>query len=153
MGNPAVDGPISDLHGRCDTVEFLLGNSQPRTREDVMELMFRNGGPGMTAIENRNYGFAVEQVLRFACMVTQHDGDSTRFVQGIESWRDQHKFPFELGMATVSGRRMDPHGLVSIARRVSCNVPQKAPICQPYTKVPHYNLCFLKHKRFVVGHF
>ena len=26
--------------------------------------------------------------------------------------------------------------------------PQKAPICQPYTKVPPYILCFLRHKCF-----
>ena len=31
--------------------------------------------------------------------------------------------------------------------------PQKAPSCQPYTNVPPYNLCFLKHTRSAVGHF
>ena len=118
----ALDRSISELHDRCDAVKFLWGNSELRTRQDVMKLMLRDGGPGMTAIENRNYDFAVAQLLKFACMVTRHGGDSTRFVQGIESWRDQHKFPFELGMATVSGRRMELHRLVSITRRVSFNV-------------------------------
>ena len=62
------------------------------------------------------------QVLNFACMVTQHGGDATRCVQGIEDWRDEKGLPFELGMTPGSGRRMELHGLVSIARRVSCDV-------------------------------
>ena len=76
----------------------------------------------MTAIDNRNYNFAEAQVLKFAYMVTRHGDGSTRFVQGIEDLRDEHEFPFELGMATVSGRRMELHRLVSITRRVSFNV-------------------------------
>ena len=76
----------------------------------------------MTAVANRNYDYAVAQVLKYACMVIRHGEDSSRFVQGIEDWRDEKGFPFEFGMKTVSGRRMELHGLVSIARRVSCNV-------------------------------
>ena len=76
----------------------------------------------MTAIKRRNYDFAVAQVLKFACMVTRHGGDSTRFAKGIEGWRDENRYPFELDTKTVSGRRIELHGLVSIARRLSCNV-------------------------------
>ena len=49
-----------------------------------MELMFRDGGPGMTAIANRNYDYAVAQVLKYACMITRHGGDSSRFVKAVE---------------------------------------------------------------------
>ena len=35
---------------------------------------------------------------------------------------------------------------------LSVILPRKAPICQSYTKVPPYNLCFLKHKCFSVGY-
>ena len=118
----ALDRSISDLHDREDNVEFVWDGKQPRTREDVMELMFGEGGPGMTEITNGNYDSAVAQVLKYACMVTRHGGDSSRFVQGIEAWRNENQFPFELGMTTVSRRRMDLRGLISIARRVSCNV-------------------------------
>ena len=56
----------------------------------------------MTAIANQNYDYAVAQVLKHACMVTRQGGDSSRVVQGIEAWRGEKRFPFELGMTTVS---------------------------------------------------
>ena len=71
--------------------------------------------------EEKNYGCAVAQVLKYACMVTRHGADSRRFVENVNKWSNAHHYPFVLGDATVSGKRMDLHGLVSIARRVSCN--------------------------------
>ena len=76
----------------------------------------------MKLIEEQNYGCAVAQVLKYACMVTRHGADSRRFEEGIVKWSNAHGYPFVLGSHTVSGRRMELHGLVSIARRVSCNV-------------------------------
>ena len=35
---------ISDLHERSDKIHFLWGGHQPRTREYVMDLLFRDGG-------------------------------------------------------------------------------------------------------------
>ena len=76
----------------------------------------------MKLIKEQNYGHAVAQVLKYACMVTRHGADSRRFEEGIRDWATANGHPFELGNHTSSGRRMELHGLVSIARRVSCNV-------------------------------
>ena len=87
-----------------------------------MQMLFKDGRPGLNAIDDHNYGFIVAQVLKFSRIVTRHGGVSTRFVEGIEKWRDTHDYPLKLGTKTVSGSRMELHGLVSIAQRVSCNV-------------------------------
>ena len=117
----ALNESISDLQERTDGEEFKLGEARPRTRDDVMQLLFKDGSAGMKMIEEKNYGCAVAQVLKYACMVTRHGADSRRFEENVYKWRNAHNYPFELGTTTVSGKRMELHGLVSIARRVSCN--------------------------------
>lgn len=118
----ALDLSISDLQERPDHNEFKWCYARPRSRDDVMQLLFKDNGPGMKLIEEQNYGCAVAKVLMYACMVTRHGADSRRFEQGIEKWSNAHNYPFVMSHQTISGKRMDLHGLVSIARRVSCNV-------------------------------
>ena len=117
----ALSESISDLQERTDGDEFKLGEARPRTRDVVMQLLFKDGSAGMKMIEEKNYGCAVAQVLKYACMVTRHGADSRRFKENVYKWRNAHNYPFELGTTTVSGKQMELHGLVSIARRVSCN--------------------------------
>ena len=62
------------------------------------------------------------QVLKFASSITRMGSNPDRFVDGIYKRRDKKEYNFVLGESTVSGRRMELHGLVSITHRVSCNV-------------------------------
>ena len=86
-----------------------------------MQLLFKDGSAGMKLIKEKNYGCAMAQVLKYACMVTRHDADSRRSKENVYKWSNAHNYPFVLGNATVNGKQMKLHGLVSIARRVSCN--------------------------------
>ena len=80
----ALNESISDLQDRSDGDEFKLGEAGgPRTRHDVMQLLFKDGSPGMKMIAEKNYGCAVAQVLKYACMVTRHGADSRRFEERI----------------------------------------------------------------------
>ena len=86
-----------------------------------MQLLFKDGSAGMKLIEEKNYGCAVAQVLKYACMVTRHGADLRRFEENVCKWSNAHTYPFVLENTTISGKRMELHGLVSIARCVSCN--------------------------------
>ena len=63
----------------------------------------------------------IAQVLKVASSITRQEANPKRFEEGMCNWRDMNKFKFVLGDSTVSNKRMDLHGLVSITRRMSCN--------------------------------
>ena len=118
----AIDLSIRDLHELPDTDNmFAFHKSRPRTRDDVMRLLFKDGSPGMVAMQNQAHGEAIAQVLKYASAITRQGANPKRFVEGIHAWRDKMGFRFKLGETTISKRRMELHGLVSIARRMSCN--------------------------------
>ena len=118
----AIDLSICDLHKLADPDNmFAFHNNRPRTRDDVMKLLFRDGSPGMVAMQAERHGEAIAQVLKYASSITRQGANPKRFVEGINAWRDRNGFRFKLGDTTISKRRMELHGLVSIARRMSCN--------------------------------
>ena len=125
----SMDQSISDLHGLAllDTADgtedpvFLYENHKPRTRDDVNKLLFRDGSPGMMAVKQQQYGVAIAQILKYASSVTRKGSCPERFVEGIHKWRSAWDYKFELGDTAVSARRLEIHGLVAIARRISCN--------------------------------
>lgn len=118
----AIDLSIRDLHELPDAENrFAFHNNRPRTRDDVMRLLFKDGSPGMVAMQNQAHGEAIAQVLKYASAITRQGANPKRFVEGICAWRDKMGFRFKLGETTISKRRMELHGLVSIARRMSCN--------------------------------
>ena len=118
----AIDKSTSDLHDLEDAGNmFAFHNNRPRTRDDVMKLLFKEGSQGMIAMQEKRYGEAVAQVLKYASTITRQGANPKRFVEGIHAWRDKNGFRFKLGDTTISKRRMELHGLVSIARRMSCN--------------------------------
>ena len=64
---------------------------------------------------------AIAQILKYASSVTRKGSCPDRFVEGIHKWRSAWDYKFELGETAISGRRLEIHGLVAIARRISCN--------------------------------
>ena len=66
----AIDKSISDLHGLEDVGNmFAFHNNRPRTRDDVMKLLFKEGSQGMIAMQEK-------KVWRGCCSgveVCQHD--------------------------------------------------------------------------------
>ena len=104
------------------TMEMRVNNIIPRTKDNVMKLRFGQDRPCIKAIKDKNYGLAVAQVLKFTSSVTTMGVDHRRFEEAICNWRQAKGYKFVLGDYTVGGKRMEVHGLVSIARRVSCNV-------------------------------
>ena len=131
----ALNESISDLtESQPDAEEFRISNQLPRTKDDVMKLLFDKNGPCMKAIQEKNYGLAVAQVLKFASSVTRMGSNPDRYVDGIYKWRDKKEYNFVLGENVISGRRMELHGLVSIARRVSCNVYYTAVVAKMAAK-------------------
>ena len=120
----ALDKSINDLHNtpvREGEISYACCGHEPRTREDVYKLLFKEDSPGMRMIENEQYGEAVAQVLKYASSVTRQGSNPSRFVERIYDWRDSKGYKFLLGDMAVSGRRMGLHGLVAIARRITCN--------------------------------
>ena len=75
----------------------------------------------MKAVKEGQYGVAIAQILKYASSVTGQGSCSNRFVEGIHKWRAVWDYKFELGDTAVSARRLELHGLVVIARRISCN--------------------------------
>ena len=75
----ALDESISDLQNRADDEEFKFDKARPRPRDDVMQLLFKDGYAGMKLIKEKIYGCAVAQVLKHACMVTRNGANSRRF--------------------------------------------------------------------------
>ena len=59
--------------------------------------------------------------MKYASSVTGQGLCLNRFVEGIHKWRAAWDYKFELGDTAVSARRLGLHGLVAIARRISCN--------------------------------
>ena len=50
----AIDKSISDLHGLEDVGNmFAFHNNRPRTRDDVMKLLFKEGSQGMIAMQKK----------------------------------------------------------------------------------------------------
>ena len=118
----AIDLSIRDFHDLPDQHNlFAFHNNRPRTRDDVMRLLFKDGSPGMLAMKEGKHGEAIAQVLKYASAITRQGANPKRFVEGIHAWRDKMGLRFKLGDTTISKRRMELHGLVSIARRMSCN--------------------------------
>ena len=80
----ALNESISDLReSQSNANEFRVSNQLPRTKDDVMKLLFDKNGPCIKAIEEKNYGLAVAQVLKFASSVTGMGANHHRFVDGI----------------------------------------------------------------------
>ena len=78
----ALNDSIHDLTERQpDADEFRISNQLPRTKDDVMMLLFDKNGPCMKAIEEKNYGLAVAQALKFASSVTRIGSNPDRFAE------------------------------------------------------------------------
>ena len=116
-----LNGSISDLQDRVDGDKFKLGEARPRTRDDAMQLLFKDGSAGVKLIKEKNYGCAMAQVLKYACMVTRHGVDSRRFEENVYKWSNAHNYPFVLGNATASDRKwsfMDWSQLLVVCRAI-----------------------------------
>ena len=56
----SIHRSISDLHSsEAEGSGFAYHNNRPRTCDDVMKLLFKEGSQGMIAMQEKRYGEAV----------------------------------------------------------------------------------------------
>ena len=115
-----TDGSVVE-QGR-GVVDFSYHGWRPMTADDVIKGLFDPGSHGVRDVKNGKYGEACAQVIKMVLNVTGgREATDEHFVKGVYDWRDAHQLPFTMGDKPVSGRWLNRHGLVNIARRMACN--------------------------------